>query len=522
MATCISRAITFAILLTIPLTINDRAEAEEGQGARPNILLAISDDQSWPHAGAYGCDAIKTPAFDRVARNGVIFTHAFCGASQCSVSRATLLTGRHLWAMEEAGTQGSLFPSKLPTYTDRLEAVGYHVGYTGKPWGPGNWGLDGRDTNPAGKAYNELELKPPTSKISRVDYAANFAAFLRARPEGAPFCFWYGCHEPHRDYEPGSGLRSGKRLQDAEVPPYYPANDVVRSDLLDYYLEIEWFDQHLERIIDIVDQAGELENTLIIVTSDNGMPFPRAKATLYEDGTRLPFAVQWPARLSGGSVADSLISFADVAPTILHAVGLESLQGASGSSLLPLLVGNKESGAVTHREFVLMGKERHNHARAENVGYPIRAIRTRQYLYLRNLQPDRWPMGDPPGYFCHTKMINPTKATILENASGSAETFYRLTFAKRSAEELYDIQVDPHCLKDLAADSRFAEVKRRLWIQLKQELIDQGDPRMLGYGEIFDSYPYFGFMQSTIPGFKTVGKYNADFWPDGIPGPPVR
>lgn len=480
---------------------------------KPNILLAISDDQSWPHAGAYGCDQVRTPAFDRIAENGVLFTNAFCAASQCSVSRATLLTGRNPWQLKEAGTQGSLFPAEFPVYTELLAAEGYHVGHTGKPWAPGNWRASGRELNPAGKAYNNRTLKPPTSEISDTDYAANFADFLKDRPDGVPFCFWFGCHEPHRNYEPGSGLRSGKKLEDAEVPPFYPDNEMVRSDLLDYYLEIEWFDRQLGRIIDLIERAGELENTLIVVTSDNGMPFPRTKATLYEDGTRMPFAVQWPARIPGSRNIDDLISFIDVAPTFLEAAGLEPLPEMTGRSLLPMLLSNQSGMLDPQRNFVLMGKERHNHARAENVGYPIRAIRTRQYLYLRNLKPQRWPMGDPPGYFCHTKMVNPTKAYILEHKDDSARYHYRITYARRSQEELYDIRKDPHCLNNLADKPEFTETKARLWRLLRDRLIGQGDPRMLGYGDIFDSYPVFGGIQQTIPGFKERGKYNPAFWP---------
>ncbi|MCB1120472.1 MAG: sulfatase-like hydrolase/transferase, partial [Verrucomicrobiae bacterium] len=144
----------------------------------PNILLAISDDQSWPHAGAYGDATVSTPAFDSVAENGVLFTHAFCPASQCSPSRAALLTGRNIWQLEEAGTHASTFPKKFKVYTDILEEHGYYVGYTGKPWAPGSWKDGGRDRNPCGLEFNERKLTPPSKFISSTDYAANFREFL--------------------------------------------------------------------------------------------------------------------------------------------------------------------------------------------------------------------------------------------------------------------------------------------------------------------------------------------------------
>jgi uncharacterized sulfatase len=132
-------SLAYMIGVAVICPCGNRAAGSEPKLKRPNILLAISDDQSWPHAGAYGDTALRTPAFDRVARHGVLFTHAFCPASQCSPSRASLLTGHNIWQLEVAGTQASLFPAKSAVYTDLLAQVGYHVGYTGKPWAPGNW-----------------------------------------------------------------------------------------------------------------------------------------------------------------------------------------------------------------------------------------------------------------------------------------------------------------------------------------------------------------------------------------------
>jgi len=481
---------------------------------RPNIFLAIADDQSWPHAGAYGDDAVRTPAFDRIARRGVLFNHAFCPASQCSPSRASLLTGRNIWQLEEAGTQASLFPAKFDVYTELLERHGYHVGYTGKPWAPGNWRQAGRKKNPAGTEYNRHHLKPPTSQISPCDYSANFADFLQARPPDTPFCFWFGCHEPHRDYEQGSGVRAGKSPDTLSVPPYYPDNDIVREDLTDYRLEIEWFDRHLGQMLRQLQSCGELDNTLIVVTSDNGMPFPRAKATLYETGARVPLAVQWQARIPGGRVVNDLVSFIDLAPTFLEAAGLPSQPEMTGRSLLAILTSDASGWVDPSREAVVLGKERHNHARADNLGYPTRAIRTSKHLYIHNLKPDRWPMGDPPGYYCHTRMTNPTKEFILaKQRDPDVRQFYEITYAKRPAEELYDIELDPDCLHNLAADPDHAALLAQLRSRLEAILKEQGDPRMGEYGDIFESYPYFGGMNPGLGGFAERGQYNPQFRP---------
>ena len=236
-----------------------------------------------------------TPVFDAVAARGVLFQNVFCAAPQCSPNRAAILTGKNIWQLEEAGTHASYFPRKFPVFTDVLEKGGYRLGYTGKAWGPGNWKDSGWTRNPVGPEFNELKLETvPASGISKTDYAGNFEAFLENRPKEQPFFFWYGSFEPHRVYEEESGQLAGKNLQDALVPPFLPDVPEVRSDLLDYALEIEWFDQQLGKMIDKLKEIGELDNTIIIITADNGMAFPYAKANLQEYGIHVPLAICGP------------------------------------------------------------------------------------------------------------------------------------------------------------------------------------------------------------------------------------
>src|SRR5690554_2681597 len=138
----------------------DRETSDRENSKPPNILFAISDDQSYPHASAYGSQWVQTPAFDRVAEEGVLFLNAFSASPGCSPSRAALLTGRNAWQIEDAGTHASEFPSKFVVYPDLLENAGYFVGYTQKGWGPGNWKISGRTRNPAGELYNKHKLQP--------------------------------------------------------------------------------------------------------------------------------------------------------------------------------------------------------------------------------------------------------------------------------------------------------------------------------------------------------------------------
>ncbi|HET7559066.1 MAG TPA: sulfatase, partial [Limnochordia bacterium] len=303
---------------------------------RPNILFAVADDAS--HMSAYGHRFVHTPNFDRVAEAGILFLNAFTPNPKCAPSRACILTGRHTWQLEEACNHYGLFPAKFPVYPDLLERAGYVVGFTGKGWAPGDWKRGGRSRNPAGPAFNERTLTPPAgTRINRNDYAANFADFLAQRPADQPFCFWYGGFEPHRPYEPGEGLRAGKRPDTVDVPGFLPNVDVVREDLLDYANEIEWFDRHLGLMLDQLEAIGELDNTLVVVTSDNGMPFPRVKGNMYEPDFHLPMALCWPAATSGCRRVEDLVSFVDLAPTFLAAAGVEAPTELVGRSLLSIV-----------------------------------------------------------------------------------------------------------------------------------------------------------------------------------------
>jgi uncharacterized sulfatase len=486
-----------------------------GQRAQkpPNILLAISDDQSYPYASAYGYPTLHTPAFDRIAREGVLFTNAFTASSGCSPARAALLTGRNPWQLEHAGTHASAFPAHYITYPDVLEKAGYVVGYTGKGWAPGNFLVSGRHRNPAGPEYNTRQSRLPFSGIKDIDYAANFCDFLRARPQGKPFCFWYGAHEPHRPFAPGIGVHHGKKIADVVVPPFLPDTLEVRSDILDYCVEIEWFNLHLARMLRCLEAAGELEQTLIVVTSDNGMAFPRAKANLYEYGIHMPLAIRWGAQVRGGRVLDDLVSLIDLAPTFLEAAGVEHPSQQSGNypmagqSLLDLLLTDTQGVVDPSRTAVYAARERHSSARYQNLGYPQRCVRTQQYLYIRNFTPDRWPVGDPQPYehdqrlgFIHGGYADiddsPTLRFLIDNRHHETlGRFFRLAVAKRPGEELYDITYDPGCLHNLTSDPALAAAQQWLVALLERYLRDTQDPRIVGNGEVFETYQRHLFMR---------------------------
>ncbi len=483
---------------------------------RPNILIAISDDQSYPHASAYGFEAISTPAFDRVATMGLLFSNAFTPAPGCSPMRAAFLTGRNIWQIEHAGTHASLFPQKYEGFQDRLEQAGYVVGYTGKGWGPGNWEDSNRERNPAGPAFSRITLEAPAG-IRNTDYAANFAEFLQNKPKHKPFSFWFGASEPHRRFEQGIGRKNGLDPALVQVPPFLPDTPEIRDDLLDYCFEIQWFDSHLGRMLDLLEKSGDLQNTLVIVTSDNGMAFPRAKANVYEYGIHMPLAVCWPVQAVKGRTTEELVNLIDLTATIYEVTGVEppAEHPLAGRSLVPILAGKGDGFAVPNRDAVYSGRERHSSARFHSLGYPQRCIRTQDFLFIRNFRPERWPAGAPQKYGTgsyplpaevtgmrlgpmhggyHDIDACPTLTFLIDrrNVEGIGKYFH-LAVDRRPAEELYDIRTDTGCLRNLAEDPAYAAVKNRLSQRLLSYLRETQDERVVGrdHGDVWETYPRY-------------------------------
>ncbi len=480
----------------------DLSAAEASARKRPNILVAISDDQSWVHTGVYGCPGLETPAFDRVAREGALFHNAFCASPMCTVSRSCLLTGHNPWELREAGTHWSFFPRDLPVYPFLLNETGYAIGFTGKGWSPGEWERSGWPYNPAGPEFNDKTCEPPTSEIHDFDYAANFEAFLAQKEPSQPFCFFYGCREPHGPFEGGTGVRLGKNPDEVVLPTFMEDNPGNRNALADYFVELEWFDTHLGRMLNILERRGELENTLVVVTGDNGSPISHSKGNLYEYGVHVPLAVMWPGQIAPRRTVDDLVSFTDLAPTFLEAAGLKPLPEMTGRSLMDILHSDRCGRIDASRTEVFLGQERSGHVRYDNLGYPMRAIRTERYLYIMNLKPDRWPHGDPPGL---RRDENGVPTGVVDEESLSQD------LRRRPPEELYDIGRDSECLVNLAGDARYGAVQRRLRQRLTETLTREKDPHMLGNGDIWESYPRFGPMRAELGGFAEWGEYNPKY-----------
>lgn len=449
-------------------------------GERPNILFCIADDWGAPHASIYGNDpVVQTPAFDRVAREGALFNNAYVSSPSCTPCRNSLMTGQWHWRLKAGANLYGSLPQDVETYARILNENGYHTGSWRKSFGPGT--LDGkfRKEHPAGKIYPK-----------------GFAQFLEARPDTkTPFCFWLGASDPHRGYDKGSGRRSGMDLAKINPFAFFPDTEVVRSDIADYYFEVQRFDSDVAKAITELERRGELDNTLIVITGDHGMPFPRCKSNLYDSGTRVPLAIRWAGKIKDGRTYDNFVSLIDLAPTFLAAAGVEAPEAMTGQNLLPAL---SEGNDAKLRPFIIAGKERHVPSQeAPNMGgYPSRMYRDHRHLYLKNHEPDLWPNGTPEwehaaikGSWYGDTDNGPTKSFIIEQKEKFPES-YRLCFAKRPAEELYDLEKDPEQLTNIAAD--FPEVTVRYSKLLTAELQKSGDPRHGGEAFDFSAQPYSG------------------------------
>ncbi len=465
---------------------------------RPNIIFAIADDWSFGHAGAYGCKWVKTPAFDRLAKEGILFNRAYTPNAKCAPSRATILTGRNSWQLEQAANHMNFFPAKFKGWVEALSENGYAVGYTGKGWGPGTAkDENGKDRRLTGIRFSDKKAPPPARAISGIDYASNFNEFLAQAPKNRPWSFWFGTMEPHRGYEYGSGVKAGKKLSDIdEVPAFWPDDETVRNDMLDYAVEVEHYDRHLGRILETLDKFGLAENTIVVATSDHGMPFPRCKGQAYDYSNHIPLAIRWPLGIAGANrKVDDYVSFIDLAPTFLQAARVEQrksgMQPITGKSLFEVFKSPKSGQVIPQRDHVLVGKERHDVGRPYNQGYPIRGIIKGNVLYLRNFENGRWPAGNPETGYLNCDG-SPTKTVLLNQRRKGEDKYWNLSFGKRPVSEMYALWNDPDCVRNLSGMREYQNLERSLKSQLLGELKEQRDPRVYDRGFIFEKYPFVG------------------------------
>lgn len=445
---------------------------------RPNFLILMSDNQSWNHVGCYGDPVVKTPVIDKLASTGIRFTQAYCSAPSCSPARASMLTGMDIGKLAEAANLWGDFPPQLKVFTEILEESGYLVGSEGKGWGPGDYKAMGRTKNPSGEQYNSFE------------------EFYNERKKGQPFFYWFSSRNPHRPFKVNGWETNKIDISKIKVPPYLPDNEVVKKDIGDYYAEIENFDHEVGSYLELLKEMGQLDNTLILVCSDNGWQMPRGLANLYDFGTRIPLVVSFPKRYKGGRVVDDFVSLNDLAPTLLELAGLKIPEEMNAKSMVNIFTSEKQGIVDETRNFIVTGRERHAFVRKNGAGYGARSYRTKDYLYIRNYEPDSWPAGEPPLYGdVDAHMLSypcPTKMFMMKNRDqNGVKNLFELGFAKRPAEELFDLNKDPYQLQNVALVEEYKQVREHLAGSLTKYLVDQKDPRETGGVMKWVNSPYY-------------------------------
>ncbi|MFN8357089.1 MAG: sulfatase [Spirosomataceae bacterium] len=442
--------------------------------SQPNILFILADDWSYPFASVFGTKYLQTPNLEKLAAEGVVFENAYCSSPSCTPSRASILTGRYPHNLGEGVNLCGRLDVSVPTYVKLMREKGYAVAFDRKGWAPGDFKKMGYTENPCGER-------------------SEFGAFLGKLKPTEPFFFWFGTHDPHRPFDKGSGQRMGIDLKKIKVPAFLPDTPEIRGDLADYFAEIERFDREIGALIEQLRSTGRLENTIIVVASDNGMPFPHAKANLYDYGTRVPLIISSFSDAVAKKVRNtSFVNLMDLTPTFLDLVGIQKQPPMDGISLMPVLKGEK----TTHRSEIYLERERHCLCRAEmdyGAGYPMRAVRTNEFLYIQNFRPNRMPAGDAtiPNTPSEYGDVDggPTKVYMMDQRNAlSVKPLFEMGFGKRPAEELYDVKADPSNIHNLANLPQYASTKKQLNERLYQWMKTQKDPRLNGGGDEVDRY----------------------------------
>lgn len=464
---------------------------ESTKNRMPNIIFCLADDWGWPHAGVYGDQAVKTPNFDRLANEGVLFNNAYVSSPSCTPSRNAFITGKYHWELGPGANLRSELPAEHNSFIHLLKQQGYITGRTtAKTWGPGriNSWIEQHGEHPGGKSYKTFD-----------EFLENTEA------KSAPFFFWLGTKDPHRKYKKGSGVESGIDLSKVHLFKHFPDSDIIRSDVADYYFEVQRWDSLVGSVMAQLERNNLLDNTIIIMTGDHGMPFPRCKGNLYDSGVRVPFAIRWGDQIRPGRYINDFISFTDIAPTLLEIAGVKIPNDMTGKSFLPLLE-SETSGILdlNYRSEIVFGRERHVPAQEKPYmgGYPSRGYRTHNFLYIRNYKPELYPYGtgkigstNYPNQWYADNDNSPTKSFIIEHKNDSDEIArsFQWCYAKRPSEELYDLEKDPDQLINIANDSKYKKILQDLRIKLHGKLSELNDPRADDPNYTgFDNYPFFG------------------------------
>lgn len=513
---------------------NDRLDTGND---RPNIVFAFADDWG-KHASVYAQlspgginDIVQTPNIDRIANQGVLFTNAFVNAPSCTPCRSSLFSGRNFWSTGRGAIlHNATWDESIPTFPLLLEESGYHIGFSNKAWTPGTpadapFGGKRNRYNKSGMRFNGFSQflnknradVESAKQVLAEEVRGNFSNFLEQRDD-KPFMYFWGPTNVHRKWIHDSGKDFWGLNADelkGKVPEFLPDVELIREDLADYLGEAQAFDFGIGVLMETLKSQGELDNTIIIISGDHGPPgFTNGKCSLYDFGCNVPLVIALPPTVVGNNkrVVDDVVCLPEIAPTILELCGVDRPEGMTAKSLVNILQASGSGKVDPEREFIVYGRERHvSQAREGFKTYPQRALRTGEFLFIRNFEPDRWPMGSPPTgagdddlpafeklrentYAGWPDMdASPTKAWIAYNCrEGEMRMYYEFAFGKRPARELYRIADDPDQIHNLADDPELASVAEALETKLMEYLEAHNDPRVTGDKMTFERPPFTG------------------------------
>ncbi len=488
---------------------------------QPNILFLFCDD--WGRYGGMYEDAghpsyrgiAKTPTLDRLAQQGVVFENAFMPVPSCTPCRGSIITGRYFWRNGRAaflgggdwGPKPGLWES-IPKFPNILEYLGYHIGFTGKI-GVDWWESEVKMRQPHqhysknGRRFMEFSQhvsgKPDIEAAKQEIYdevVANFRDFIKDRKDpDQPFFYWFGPYNVHRSWIRGSGKELWGIDPDdfkGKLPPAWPDVHEIREDLADYLGELAAFDAMSQALLEELREMGELGNTMIVATGDNGIPgFPRAKRNLYDLGVAAPLIVNWKGFVKRNRRVTDFVNLMDLAPTFIEAAGGTPPASMDGVSLIPVL-GTLDSGQIQpERDHVIIGRERHVRP------YPMRGIRTKDYLYIVNYRLENRPDildGPPPAETPNVGAQSdsgPTKTFMIAHYDDpEVWPLFKQAFDRRPVEELYDLRNDPSQMNNIADHVEYANIKASLKNRL-MAVMEAGDDDRIHPGEtIYDKPPY--------------------------------
>ncbi|NND98419.1 MAG: sulfatase [Pirellulaceae bacterium] len=403
---------------------------------RPNFILYITDDVSQDDLGCYGNEVAQTPNLDQMAREGLRLTNAYLTCSSCSPSRCSLITGRYPHNTGACELHTSL-PKGHFLFPEALHDAGYYTVLSGKHHMGGN----------VDHAFDKI------SKGKGPGKQEDWVTILNERPKDQPFFFWFASSDAHRDWSINDDAPIINPEQ-VPVPPYLIDSPTTRKDLADYHHEVSRTDTFSGKLREALEQQGIAGNTYLIYMSDNGRPFPRCKTRLYDSGVKSPLIIYSPGNVQPG-VSQSLISVnLDIGPTILDLAGVERSERLQGVSMRPLL----QDTDATIRDFVF--SEHNWHVMQANE----RMVRHGKYMYIRNAYPELQSMcvEAAPKFPAGQDLWDAHAAGTLKQHQGD------IFLVPRPAEELYDVQHDPHQLKNLAGEAAFASQANQL-----RKLLDQ-------------------------------------------------